>query len=90
MKRPALILFDEPTVGLDLQTERILQDSITALAQNATMITVAHRLYTIRQADTILYMDQGELAASGAHNELLERVPQYAEMVRIQRKGGSA
>lgn len=90
LKRPALILFDEPTVGLDLQTERILQDSITALAQNATMITVAHRLYTIRQADTILYMDQGELAASGAHNELLERVPQYAEMVRIQRKGGSA
>lgn len=90
LKRPALILFDEPTVGLDLQTEQILQSSITALARNATMITVAHRLYTIRQADHILFMDHGVLAAAGPHEELLERVPQYAEMVDIQRKGGSA
>ncbi|WP_405110884.1 thiol reductant ABC exporter subunit CydD [Paenibacillus sp. FSL K6-1217] len=90
LKRPALILFDEPTVGLDLQTEQILQSSITELAKNATMITVAHRLYTIRQADNILYMDHGVLAAAGHHGELLERVPQYAEMVDIQRKGGSA
>ncbi|MFD2877034.1 hypothetical protein ACFTAO_15295 [Paenibacillus rhizoplanae] len=90
MKRPALILFDEPTVGLDLQTEQILQSSITALARNATMITVAHRLYTIRQADHILFMDHGVLAAAGPHEELLEHVSQYAEMVDIQRKGGSA
>lgn len=90
LKRPALILFDEPTVGLDLQTEQILQSSITKLAQQATMITVAHRLYTIRQADHILFMDHGVLAAAGPHDELLERVPQYAEMVNIQRKGGSA
>ncbi|AIQ52892.1 thiol reductant ABC exporter subunit CydD [Paenibacillus sp. FSL R7-0331] len=90
LKRPALILFDEPTVGLDLQTEQILQSSITVLANNATMITVAHRLYTIRQADHILFMDHGKLAASGVHDELLECIPQYAEMVDIQRKGGSA
>lgn len=90
LKRPALILFDEPTVGLDLQTEQILQSSITALAQKATMITVAHRLYTIRQADNILFMDHGVLAAAGPHDELLERMPQYAEMVDMQRKGGSA
>ena len=90
LKRPVLILFDEPTVGLDLQTEQILQSSITKLAKNATMITVAHRLYTIRQADQILFMDHGVLAAAGPHDELLERVPQYAEMVNIQRKGGSA
>ncbi|MEK3794422.1 thiol reductant ABC exporter subunit CydD [Paenibacillus sp. FSL R7-0204] len=90
LKRPALILFDEPTVGLDLQTEQILQSSITALAKNATMITVAHRLYTIRQADHILFMDHGVLTAAGPHEELLECVPQYAEMVDMQRKGGSA
>ncbi|ETT52974.1 cysteine ABC transporter permease/ATP-binding protein CydD [Paenibacillus sp. FSL R7-269] len=90
LKRPALILFDEPTVGLDLQTEQILQSSITELARKATMITVAHRLYTIRQADHILFMEHGVLAAAGPHDELLERVPQYAEMVDIQRKGGSA
>ncbi|WP_340398240.1 thiol reductant ABC exporter subunit CydD [Paenibacillus sp. FSL H8-0079] len=90
LKRPAVILFDEPTVGLDLHTERILQQSITSLAKTATMITVAHRLYTIQHADNILFMDNGVLVDSGHHNELLARLPQYAEMVDVQRKGGLA
>lgn len=90
MKRPAVILFDEPTVGLDLHTERVLQRSIAELASKATMITVAHRLYTIRHADRILFMDNGVLLDSGCHDELLARLPQYAEMVDAQRKGGLA
>lgn len=88
LKRPAIILFDEPTVGLDVHTEQILQRSIASLTQTATMITVAHRLYTIQQADSILFMENGVLIDSGSHEELLERLPQYAEMVHIQRKGG--
>lgn len=88
LKRPAIILFDEPTVGLDVHTERILQRSIAALTETATMITVAHRLYTIQQADSILFMENGALIDSGSHDELLDRLPQYAEMVHIQRKGG--
>lgn len=88
LKRPAIILFDEPTVGLDVHTEQILQRSIASLTQSATMITVAHRLYTIQQADSILFMENGVLIDSGSHEELLERLPQYAEMVHIQRKGG--
>ncbi|CAH1057723.1 thiol reductant ABC exporter subunit CydD [Paenibacillus pseudetheri] len=87
LKRPAIILFDEPTVGLDLHTERVLQSSIAKLAKTATMITVAHRLYTIQQADKILFMDNGVLVDSGRHDELLERLPQYAEMVDVERKG---
>ncbi|CAH0121685.1 ATP-binding/permease protein CydD [Paenibacillus sp. CECT 9249] len=90
LKRPAVILFDEPTVGLDLHTERVLQRSIAELASKATMITVAHRLYTIRQADRILFMDNGALLDSGRHDELLARLPQYAEMVDAGRKGGLA
>ncbi|WP_098741853.1 thiol reductant ABC exporter subunit CydD [Paenibacillus sp. EZ-K15] len=90
LKRPAVILFDEPTVGLDLHTERVLQRSIAELASKATMITVAHRLYTIRHADRILFMDNGVLLDSGCHDELLTRLPQYAEMVDAQRKGGLA
>lgn len=90
LKRPAVILFDEPTVGLDLHTERILQSSIATLATTATMITVAHRLYTIQQADKILFMDHGVLVDAGRHEELLERLPQYAEMINIERKGGGA
>ncbi|WP_054957924.1 thiol reductant ABC exporter subunit CydD [Paenibacillus dakarensis] len=88
LKRPAIILFDEPTVGLDLHTERVLQHSIAKLAKTATMITVAHRLYTIQQADKILFMDNGVLVDAGRHDELLERLPQYAEMIDIERKRG--
>jgi len=88
LKRPAIILFDEPTVGLDLHTERVLQRSIAKLAKTATMITVAHRIYTIQQADKILFLDNGVLVDSGRHDELLERLPQYAEMVDVQRRGG--
>lgn len=87
LKRPSMILFDEPTVGLDLLTEDILQRSIATLATSATMITVAHRLYTIRHADNILFMDRGVLAGSGHHDELMHRLPAYAEMVDVQRKG---
>ncbi|WP_440959974.1 thiol reductant ABC exporter subunit CydD [Paenibacillus nitricinens] len=87
LKRPAVILFDEPTVGLDLHTEQVLQRSIAKLAKTATMITVAHRLYTIQQADKILFMDNGVLVDSGRHDELMKRLPEYAEMVNIERKG---
>lgn len=88
LKRPAVILFDEPTVGLDLHTEQVLQRSIATLAQTATMITVAHRLYTIQQADKILFMDNGVLVDAGRHEELLERLPQYEEMINIERSRG--
>ncbi|KOP68396.1 ABC transporter ATP-binding protein [Bacillus sp. FJAT-18019] len=88
LKRPDIILFDEPTVGLDLHTERVLQRSIAKLAKTATMITVAHRLYTIQQADKILFMDKGVLVDAGRHDELLERLPQYAEMIDIEQKRG--
>ncbi|MGG1554233.1 thiol reductant ABC exporter subunit CydD [Paenibacillus ferrarius] len=87
LKRPSIILFDEPTVGLDLHTEDILQRSIATLAKSATMITVAHRLYTIRHADNILFMDHGVLVGSGHHDELVKCLPAYAEMVDVQRKG---
>ncbi|MDN4617925.1 thiol reductant ABC exporter subunit CydD [Paenibacillus sp. PsM32] len=87
LKRPDIILFDEPTVGLDLHTEQILQRSIATLSQTATMITVAHRLYTIQDADQILYMDNGMVVDSGRHHELLSRLSPYADMVNVQQKG---
>lgn len=88
LNQPSIVLFDEPTVGLDLHTERVLQQSIAQLARKATMITVAHRLHTIRDADMILFLEQGVVLDSGSHEELLARLPQYAEMVDIQRRGG--
>jgi ATP-binding cassette, subfamily C, bacterial CydD len=89
LKKPSVILFDEPTTGLDLQTERILQASMKELAKTSTVITVAHRLHTIKKADSILLLESGELIARGKHEELVEAVPAYREMVSVQ-QGGSA
>ncbi|MGM0875250.1 MAG: thiol reductant ABC exporter subunit CydD [Bacillota bacterium] len=87
LKKPSIILFDEPTTGLDLQTERILQSSIKKLAKTSTVITVAHRLHTIKNADKILFLDNGELVASGTHFELMESVSEYRNMVTVQQGG---
>ncbi|MFZ0369999.1 MAG: thiol reductant ABC exporter subunit CydD [Halobacillus sp.] len=90
LKRPSVILFDEPTTGLDLKTERILQESMKELSKTSTVITVAHRLHTIKNADQILFLDQGNLAALGPHEVLMESHPEYREMVRLQQGGTPA
>ncbi|CAM4067932.1 thiol reductant ABC exporter subunit CydD [Saccharibacillus endophyticus] len=87
LKRPTVLLFDEPTTGLDLHTERILLRAMNELSRKATVITIAHRLHTIRHADVILFMEQGTLIGGGTHEELLDTLPQYAEMVNIGRQG---
>ncbi|MGJ9459231.1 thiol reductant ABC exporter subunit CydD [Oceanobacillus sp. CF4.6] len=89
LKRPSIILFDEPTTGLDLQTEQILQSSIKELGENSTVITVAHRLHTVKSADKILLLDNGELRAFGTHTDLLELDEMYRNMVTVQ-QGGEA
>ncbi|WP_226677275.1 thiol reductant ABC exporter subunit CydD [Rossellomorea aquimaris] len=85
LKGPSLILFDEPTTGLDLRTEQILQSSLEELSKGATVITVAHRLHTIRKADHILLLDKGRAAGLGNHEELMRSVPHYRDMVTVQR-----
>ncbi|MGP4062819.1 thiol reductant ABC exporter subunit CydD [Halobacillus sp. H74] len=90
LKQPSIILFDEPTTGLDLKTERILQHSIEELARTATIITVAHRLHTIKKADQILFLENGHLKGSGTHESLMTTVPEYKAMVNVQQGGDSA
>jgi ATP-binding cassette subfamily C protein CydD len=85
IKKPSIILFDEPTTGLDLKTERVLQASIKELSKDATVITVAHRLHTIKDADQILFLDQGKLLATGTHEMLFQTVPEYRKMVSVQK-----
>ena len=88
LKKPSLILFDEPTTGLDLRTEQILQNSLRELQKTSTVITVAHRLHTIRRADLIFFLDNGKLDAIGSHDELLQTYNPYKEMLSAQ-QGGS-
>ncbi|WP_173917897.1 thiol reductant ABC exporter subunit CydD [Halobacillus sp. Marseille-Q1614] len=89
LKRPSIILFDEPTTGLDLYTEKVLQQSMKELGRSSTVITVAHRLHTIQQADQIFFLEDGKLAGLGTHDELIAKVPEYRQMVSVQ-QGGEA
>ncbi|MBP1968318.1 ATP-binding cassette subfamily C protein CydD [Virgibacillus natechei] len=89
LKQPSVILFDEPTTGLDLHTERILQTSIRKLSEKATVITVAHRLHTIKNVDQILFLENGALVAVGTHEQLIENVAEYRDMVSVQQGGMS-
>ncbi|WP_096270010.1 thiol reductant ABC exporter subunit CydD [Paucisalibacillus globulus] len=87
LKCPSIILFDEPTTGLDLKTEHILQSSMKELSKKSIVITVAHRLHTIKNADQILYMENGVIVASGTHKELLRSNEAYRNMVSVQQGG---
>ncbi|WP_078551800.1 thiol reductant ABC exporter subunit CydD [Bacillus alkalicellulosilyticus] len=77
LKKPTLVLFDEPTTGLDLLTEQRLHESMKELAQNATVITVAHRLQTIKDARNIIFLEKGFVTAEGTHEELLSSFAPY-------------
>ncbi|GGZ38796.1 ABC transporter ATP-binding protein [Streptomyces inusitatus] len=68
--RPVLIL-DEATSAVDPDSEASIQQALSALAADKTVLVVAHRLHTVRHADTIVVLDGGEIAASGTHEELL-------------------
>ncbi|GEN45580.1 thiol reductant ABC exporter subunit CydD [Alkalibacillus haloalkaliphilus] len=81
LKQPSIILFDEPTTGLDLKTEQVLNESITKLAEDATLITVAHRMHTIQKADQIIVMDEGRVVGTGQHDMLRKSNATYQSLI---------
>ncbi|MET3683328.1 ATP-binding cassette subfamily C protein CydD [Alkalibacillus flavidus] len=83
LKQPSLILFDEPTTGLDLKTEQLLSQAIHDLSTNATVITVAHRIHTIQAADQIIVLNDGELIASGTDASLKHSSSAYRALLGI-------
>ena len=82
---PDLLIFDEATSHLDVFTEREIQAAMSRISKNRTLLVVAHRLSTIRNADTVLVMDKGRLVEQGNHRELLSRRGIYWQMVMHQR-----
>ncbi|GAB6926339.1 ABC transporter transmembrane domain-containing protein [Paenibacillus sp. JCM 10914] len=73
IKNAPIILMDEPTSALDMGSENVLQENLTALWKDKTVLIVTHRLTTIRDADLILVLDQGKIVQRGTHHELLEK-----------------
>ncbi|PID43471.1 MAG: thiol reductant ABC exporter subunit CydD [Proteobacteria bacterium] len=85
-KNAPVMLLDEPTAHLDQESEQRIRQSLEALAQDRTVISIAHRLNTVEQADRIVLLDKGTVLATGTHQSLLAEQPLYAEMVsRFQR-----
>lgn len=80
LKNPPIVLLDEATSALDTQTERDIQDSLRAMSTGRTVITIAHRLSTVVEADTILVMEDGQVIERGNHDKLLALDGQYARL----------
>lgn len=79
---PSILLLDEATSALDVITERIIEQNLKSLA--CTQIIIAHRLSTVRDADTILVLNQGSIVESGSHKELLAMQGYYARLIQNQ------
>lgn len=86
-KRKILIL-DEATASVDTRTEALLQKGLKALMQGMTSFIVAHRLSTIRYADKIIVMNDGEIFEQGTHEELMQKKGLYHKMYVLQFKNG--
>lgn len=81
--KPLLLVLDEATSALDGQTEADLSKSINALKGRATVILIAHRLSTVRDADRVFYIDKGKLVASGSFEKVREQVPNFDSQARL-------
>ena len=84
LKNPKIIVLDEATSALDTNTERQIQASLNEITQNKTTLIIAHRLSTIVHANTIIVLQEGVIAETGNHQELLERNGVYASLWKKQ------
>jgi ABC-type multidrug transport system fused ATPase/permease subunit len=79
-----LLVLDEPTAALDAKAEWAVYESLRRLAAGRTVVLITHRLGSVRNADRIYLLHQGELAEQGTHDELMATGGRYAELYRLQ------
>ena len=84
IRRPRLLVLDEATSALDTQSEKLVQEALKGAQSSRTTIAVAHRLSTIRDADVIFVVEDGRIAESGTHEELLQQKGRYYAMCLAQ------
>jgi len=83
-REPSILILDEPTANLDARYEFDLLSALRHLAKDRTTIIISHRLATLRIADRIVVMDDGQIVDSGMHEELIERPGIYAQLYQMQ------
>ncbi len=90
IRRPALYLFDDAFSALDLATDSRLRAALRAITRDATVVVVAQRVATIRDADRIVVLEDGRVVGTGTHAELVASCPTYVEIVTSQETGSDA
>lgn len=84
LANPEILILDEATSSVDTRTELLIQEAMSRLLKGRTSFVVAHRLSTIRDADTIIVMNQGEIVETGNHDELMAKDGFYADLYNSQ------
>ena len=84
IKNPDILLLDEATANLDSESEYYIQQALNELMKDRTTVVIAHRLATIKKADQIIFLDNGEVTGKGTHGELLKNHEKYRHFVKTQ------
>ena len=80
LKNPPILILDEATSALDNESEKVVQDSLERLATGRTVLTIAHRLTTVKNADTILVLTENGIEEQGSHKELMDKNGLYSKL----------
>ncbi|KAK8992619.1 hypothetical protein V6N11_048694 [Hibiscus sabdariffa] len=83
IKDPKILLLDEPTSALDAEGEAVVQKAIDKISKGRTTVVIAHRLATVRNADTIVVLDNGSVAEAGSHHQLMKREGAYYKLIKL-------
>lgn len=88
-KQPDYLLFDEATNALDAENERMVIENINHFSKGKTVVVIAHRLSTVKNADQIIVLERGEIVERGTHKELTDKKGRYYHLVKEQLELGS-
>ena len=84
LKSPSIIVLDEATSSVDVETERYIQEGLSNLIKKRTTLIIAHRLSTIREADQIVFLEKGKIVEQGTHENLIEKGGKYSSFYDYQ------